>query len=73
MSRRNTSSCNRKEIMKILKKGGWICKSRSGHYQFTHPFKPGKVTMPHNITRNIYLSILAQAGLRRNIYREAGK
>ncbi len=36
------------EIIKILKQDGWVCHNiRGSHYQFKHPKKPGKVTVPH--------------------------
>lgn len=36
------------EIIKILKQDGWICHNiRGSHYQFKHPKKSGKVTVPH--------------------------
>ena len=36
-----------KEIEKILRKDGWRLYSQSGsHCQYTHPDKPGRVTVP---------------------------
>lgn len=56
-----------KEIIKQLKKDGWIevhCKG--SHKQFVHPTKSGKVTVPyHNgdLKLKTAKSILNQAGL----------
>ena len=50
-----------KEIIKILKKDGWVEKNCKGsHKQFVHPEKPGKVTVPYHsgdldIRRSQYL------------------
>jgi len=36
------------EIIKILEKDGWFVQnSRGSHHQFKHPYKKGKVTVPH--------------------------
>ncbi|SHJ77766.1 type II toxin-antitoxin system HicA family toxin [Desulfofundulus thermosubterraneus] len=36
------------EILRILKKNGWVVKNQEGsHVQLKHPTKPGKVTVPH--------------------------
>lgn len=36
-----------KDLIKILKKDGWRrVRSKSGHLQFKHPVKKGKVTVP---------------------------
>jgi len=56
-----------REIEKILLKDGWIFKSAKGsHYQYVHPVKPGKVTIPFHsgdIAPVIVRAILKQAGL----------
>lgn len=56
-----------REIEKIILKDGWrLKKVRGSHYQYTHPTKRGKVTIPRHakdidpVTIN---SILEQAGL----------
>lgn len=58
---------NFREIDKILKKDGWYLVSIKGsHYQYKHPTKEGKVTVPrHNtdLKLNTAKSILKQAGL----------
>ena len=56
-----------REIEKIILADGWIFKSAKGsHYQYIHPTKPGKVTIPchsSDIAPIIIKSILKQAGL----------
>lgn len=57
-----------KEIERILLDNGWKLKDTKGsHFQYTHPTKPGKVTIPHHpgdIPSIIIKSILKQAGLK---------
>ena len=56
-----------REIEKIILADGWIFKSAKGsHYQYIHPSKPGKLTIPchtGDIAPIIIKSILKQAGL----------
>jgi predicted RNA binding protein YcfA (HicA-like mRNA interferase family) len=56
-----------REIEKIILADGWAFKSAKGsHYQYIHPTKPGKVTIPchsGDIAPIIIKSILKQAGL----------
>ncbi|MBI4389338.1 MAG: type II toxin-antitoxin system HicA family toxin [Nitrospinae bacterium] len=36
------------QIVKAIKKAGWFhVATHGGHWQFKHPEKPGKVTVPH--------------------------
>ncbi|MDR1570223.1 MAG: type II toxin-antitoxin system HicA family toxin [Oscillospiraceae bacterium] len=53
---------------KILTADRWVYKSAKGaHYQYTHPTKPGKVTIPchpGDIAQIVVKSILKQAGLK---------
>ena len=55
------------EIIKILKKDGWIIHNiRGSHHQFKHPLKKGKVTVPHpksDLPLGTVKSILKQAGI----------
>ena len=57
-----------KEIEKILLKDGWYLKNIKGsHYQYKHPTKPGKVTIPNHkgdLDIKTVRSILTQAGLK---------
>lgn len=55
-----------KDLIKILKKDGWRrVRSKSGHLQFKHPVKKGKVTVPfhgnHDLRKKVVKSILKQA------------
>ena len=56
-----------RELEKIVLADGWVFKSAKGsHYQYTHPTKPGKVTIPchsGDIARIVVNLILKQAGL----------
>jgi predicted RNA binding protein YcfA (HicA-like mRNA interferase family) len=56
-----------REIEKIILADGGTFKSAKGsHYQYVHPVKPGKITIPHHsgtIAPIIIKSILKQAGL----------
>ncbi|MCL2557587.1 MAG: type II toxin-antitoxin system HicA family toxin [Treponema sp.] len=56
------------EIERIVLQDGWRLRSVTGsHYQYVHPSKPGKVTIPRH-RRDIHpktiKSILIQAGLK---------
>jgi len=56
-----------REVEKLLLADGWTFKNAKGsHYQFVHPAKPGKVTVPYHpgdIAPIIVKAILKQAGL----------
>ena len=56
-----------REIEKLLLADGWVFKNAKGsHYQYVHPTKPGKVTVPNHpgdISPIIVKAILKQAGL----------
>ena len=56
-----------REIEKIIKKDGWYrVKQRGSHYQYCHPVKPGKVTIPNHggdLNMITVKSILNQAGI----------
>jgi predicted RNA binding protein YcfA (HicA-like mRNA interferase family) len=56
-----------RELEKMLLADGWRFKSAKGsHYQYVHPTKPGKVTVPchsGDIVPIVVKSILKQAGL----------
>lgn len=55
------------EIIRILKRDGWILKNAEGdHHQFLHPVKRGKVTVTHpekDVPGGTARSIFKQAGL----------
>ncbi|MCK4795738.1 MAG: type II toxin-antitoxin system HicA family toxin [Spirochaetes bacterium] len=56
------------EIIKILKKDGWIIHNiRGSHHQLKHPAKNGKVTVPHpksDIPIGTFKNILKQAQIK---------
>ena len=55
------------ELVRMIKQDGWqLVRQRGGHEQYKHPNKAGVVTIPRrNIKKNIKLSVLRQAGLRK--------
>ena len=55
-----------REIIKELKEDGWTLVAIKGsHYQYKHPTKQGRVTVPHP-TKDLAI------GTIRSIYRQAG-
>ena len=58
-----------KEMEKLILADGWIFKSQEGSQRhYTHPIKPGKVTIPFHqgkdLTKKTENSIKKQAGLK---------
>ena len=57
-----------REIEKLVLDDGWRLTDVNGsHYQYKHPSKPGKVTIPNHrgdIPQRVVNSILKQAGLK---------
>jgi len=57
---------NSSEIIKRLKKDGWVLGNvRGSHHQYKHPDKKGRVTVTHpkkDIPTGTYRSICKQAG-----------
>jgi predicted RNA binding protein YcfA (HicA-like mRNA interferase family) len=57
------------ELIKQLLHDGWILRGAKGsHHIYTHPHKPGHVTVPHprkDLGKGLLNSILKQAGLRK--------
>ncbi|WP_443652327.1 type II toxin-antitoxin system HicA family toxin [Dialister invisus] len=57
-----------RELEKLLKKDGWRLKSvRGSHHHYTHPTKPGKITIPNHkgdLKIKTVDNILKQAGLK---------
>ena len=57
-----------RELEKIPLDDGWRLVDVSGsHYQYEHPKKPGKVTLPHHpgdIPARVEKNILKQAGIQ---------
>ena len=53
------------DIIRKLKRDGWVLRNtRGNHHNFTHPEKPGRVTVKHP-SKDIPIGTL------RNIYRQA--
>jgi predicted RNA binding protein YcfA (HicA-like mRNA interferase family) len=56
-----------RELIKRLKLDGWFQVAQEGdHVQLKHPFKPGRVTVPHpvkDIPNGTLASIRRQSGL----------
>lgn len=56
-----------REIEKLLLSNGWVFKNAKGsHYQYVHPQKPGKITVPHHggdLDMRTVRSIFKQAGI----------
>lgn len=58
-----------REVVELLRRDGWTVKRQTGsHRQFTHPTKPGSVTVAGKDSAELapktWASILKQAGLR---------
>ncbi|HZD48426.1 MAG TPA: type II toxin-antitoxin system HicA family toxin [Silvibacterium sp.] len=58
-----------REIIRTIKKDGWKLERQTGsHMHFSHPTKPGIVTVPFHgskdLPKYVVASILKQAGLK---------
>lgn len=57
-----------REIVKLIEKDGWyLVEVEGSHYQYKHPYKKGKVTIPmhsKDLKKGLANSILKQAGLK---------
>ena len=57
---------NSRKLIRLLEADGWyLIEVRGDHYQYKHPAKPGRVTVPHPIKDIV-------TGTLRSIYRQAG-
>ena len=59
-----------REVINLLKNDGWFAhKTRGSHRHFKHPSKPGKVTVPGKMSKDIHPRtlnyILKQASLEK--------
>ena len=46
-------------MIRLLTKDGWVQESQKGsHRQFSHPSKPGKVTVPGKMTDDLSIATL---------------
>ena len=56
-----------RKVIQILSADGWYHAATQGdHYQFKHPTKPGKVTVPHpkkDLSKYVIQSIKKRSGL----------
>lgn len=56
------------ELERLIVADGWIrCDVKGSHYQYRHPLKKGKVTIPRHggdIPLRVAISVLRQAGLK---------
>ncbi len=44
-----------RDVIKILKDDGWFAhKTKGSHRHFKHPTKPGKVTVPEKMSKDIH-------------------
>jgi len=59
---------NSAEIIKRLQENGWVLRGVKGsHHVFTHPAKPGHVSVPHprkDLGVGLVNKLLKQAGLK---------
>lgn len=62
------ASRSSREIIRALEQDGWYAVHTAGsHWQFKHPTKPGRVTVPHprkDIPLGTLKSIEKQAGIK---------
>ena len=59
-------SINSREVIRLLRLTGWIDVAATGsHWQFTHPTRPGRVTVPHP-------KLDLPAGMIRSIEKQSG-
>lgn len=63
---------NSREIIKILEKDGWqMISAKGSHQQYKHPFKKGRVTVPHpsrDFPKGTLSSIFKQAKIDKKNY-----
>jgi predicted RNA binding protein YcfA (HicA-like mRNA interferase family) len=59
-----------RDAVKLVEEDGWqLVRTRGSHRQYKHPTKPGLVTIPGKVSKDLPIglqrSILKQAGLER--------
>jgi predicted RNA binding protein YcfA (HicA-like mRNA interferase family) len=59
-----------REIVRLIEEDGWqLTRQRGSHRQYSHPTKPGKVTIAghpnKDVPKGTAANILRQAGLKR--------
>ena len=56
------------ELIKMLQKDGWVLRGAKGsHHIFTHPSKPGHISVPHpksDLGKGLIGKLLKQAGIK---------
>ncbi|MCX7815846.1 MAG: type II toxin-antitoxin system HicA family toxin [Tepidimonas ignava] len=59
---------NSRELIAMLHAHGWVLRSVKGsHHVFTHPHKPGHLTVPHpkkDLGAGLVHKLMKQAGLK---------
>ena len=56
-----------REAIKLIEEDGWVLsRTRGSHRQYKHPSKPGLVTIPGKLAKDL------PVGLQRSILRQAG-
>lgn len=62
------TTVNSKDLIRLLEKNGWALRaSRGSHHVYTHPEKPGHISVPHpklDLGKGITHKLLKQAGLK---------
>ena len=58
-----------REVIRLLERDGWqLVVTRGSHRQYTHPSKPGRVTVSGNmgddVPKGTFASVRRQAGLK---------
>lgn len=56
------------DLISLLKADGWVLRTvRGSHHVFTHPSRPGHLTVPHpkkDLGKGLVSKLLKQAGLK---------
>ncbi|MES2961291.1 MAG: type II toxin-antitoxin system HicA family toxin [Pseudomonadota bacterium] len=64
---------NSKKLIRILEMDGWrLISTKGSHQQYKHPFKKGRVTVPHpsrDFPKGTLASIFKQAGIDKRKYK----
>ena len=62
-----TTTMNSRQLIKQLEADGWVLRGVKGsHHMFTHPSKPGPLSVPHpkqDLGIGLVRQVLKQAGL----------
>jgi predicted RNA binding protein YcfA (HicA-like mRNA interferase family) len=55
------------DLIRVLKKNGWVLRgSKGSHHVFTHPQRPGHISVPHpkkDLGAGLLAKLMQQAGL----------